>query len=208
MVENKKSEKDPMVAQLMMSAARAYYHASESCLKDRDNYKGYDNLTFHVVCLFLKFHSIEISLKLSLFLENISVEPTHNIFQLYEQTASVGNAQRNLQGNIVDFFNQCAEADKLPKCTGDDIETCLKRHRLSNVDFRYFGVEKDFQSAVAWAITDDEVRIILYLSASLLNLNLELMDQHGISVIPTELPKKGASKDSKTRYQFASKKKR
>ena len=204
MVKKKKSEDECMIAQMLFLSARLHYRGAESCNKSRLNYQGIEQLLHTAICIELILHSIELSLKLSLLLEGISPIPTHDIFKLYEKVANGGKNQLNLQSKIVNTFNNSAEANKFSKSTGIEIVTCIKKHRLTYENLRYLFVEKNFQSVPSWEISHDDVRILWFLSMSLLIINEELMGNHGISVLPPELPKTGA-KDSKISFQLGSK---
>ncbi len=189
MVEKERTEEyRTRNARLTMYAARGHFHAAVCCYNslEQNNEVTYRTCLSPVIAELILL-SIEHSLKLSLFLEDIDFEPDHDIYKMYKLVLSESENQLNLQSKIVDIANRYAEENKFPKIPkrrGNEIEACIKRNRSSYVNFRYFGVKKDFRSAPTLEIPSGDIHILYCFSRSLIKINEDLMEKHGISVFP------------------------
>ena len=178
-----KSTETVRIAHTMMMAAIAHYTTSVYCLDaPQAKASSMGKYYFHIVAFELMLLSIEHSLKLTLFLETSSFPPKHNIVELYKQVVREANFYDNFQHKVFHGVNHHASSISLPHIEENSILRCLEKHDSSYMNFRYFGVKKDAQSVLQWEITAKEVHILYCLSITLLEINIDRCQEHGMPI--------------------------
>ena len=169
--------------QRLMAVAQAHQRASGYCL-DNPYAKppGIDALFFRVVSFELILISIEQSLKLTLLIHYLILQPTHNIYALYETISSKGDGGRRIQNEIVKQVNTHLRSLGESYITDKDMSTCLKEHNSSYSSFRYLGLDKEGRPTMKFGMKRSDIQLLQCLALALLEINANEMGKRGMKV--------------------------
>ena len=171
------------VAPRLMATAQAHQRASSWCL-DKPDAKppNIDSLFFPAVSFELILFSVEQSLRLLLLLhfganrDNIN----HNPHALYNDVCLNEPSGIELKKNVIHKMNELVKSKGIGEITEDELLSCLKEHKTSYTDIRYFLMRRKGPLIERFSITPRDVQILQSLGLALIHLNWDTMNQRGI----------------------------
>ena len=179
------------VVQRLMNAAQTHKRASVLCMeKARANrftrperFNVIDYFLFSAVSFELIFVSVEQSLRLLFLLlfRLFPKKPNHDLLNLYEELQDGSAGEEGICRDIIQEINVFGQTKNVRPISEDELIVCLKKHRSSYMNFKYFNVDKNGRSN--WSktpfLSERDEEIFLCLASALICLNIEEMEKRG-----------------------------
>ena len=181
------SKEFEVAAQFMMAASEAHLRASVLCTNESGTTPPTANSFFlGVVSFELALLSVEQSLRLLLLLHcsTIYKPQAHDPHAIYKMLKSKTRDENGVRQDIVNLMNSTATQLNIDPFSEHEVETCLKKHRLSYSTFRYFGLTTQLKNR-NWEITVRDRQLVPCLSEALISLNVNKMTILGIGIMRT-----------------------
>ena len=173
------------VAPWYMAAAVAHQHAAVWCFEHPAKLPNMDAVYFPTVSFELNLLSVEQSLRLVLLLHHSTVRPdiNHAPHVLYNHLQNNSRDYEGPRSAIIERSTEYAEKFNIPGFTEKDVVACLKRHRASYNDLRYFRVDNQgkFSDNVGYSVRD--VQLMHCLALGLIDVNMDKMQREKISFV-------------------------
>ena len=178
-------EKKEAVSSLM-DGARAHQRTSAYCWKHPAKPPDIDYLYFQLLSFSLILMSVEQSLKLLRLLHChiFRADTGHAPHVLYRAILDEidGKDRDRIRNDIVDAANACDGTLNIPTMDETEIRECLKRHRSSYTDSRYFLLDKQGRKKLKFEVTSREMQVLHCLALGLIKLNMAEIQKHKIKV--------------------------
>ena len=173
-------------AQRMMAGAQAHQRTSVWCA-DKPDAKppNIDWFFFTVVSLELILMSIEQSLRLVLLLHYSIVreDTNHTPHVLYQAMRRESGGEKGIRSEIVKNMNMIGTLQGLMEFSEGEIVSCLKQHRSSYGNFRYFQLSHQGTLNPDFGFTTRDRQILHCLALGLIAMNVKEMQKRRIRVI-------------------------
>ena len=130
----------------------------------------------------LNLFSIELSLKTTCLLYECDFEPTHNLFDLYEQVSGKIDGFEKQLNFALNNVNRRANLFGVEPISKEEIEETIYHHRQMYKNMRYLFVNDkgNLQSSVS--VLRRDVQVVYYTAWALIKINENKMEQEGISL--------------------------
>ena len=184
--ERYSEEKIEAVATRLMATAQAHQRASCWCL-DKPDAKppNIDSLFFPAVSFELILFSVEQSLRLLLLL-NFGAHrdnTNHSPHALYNDVCLKEPSGVGLKKDVINKMNELGKSKDINTITEDELLSCLKEHKTSYKDIRYFLMRRKGKPIENWSSSPRDVQILHCLGLALIHLNWDTMCQRGIRLL-------------------------
>ena len=179
-------EKTEAVATRLMATAQAHQRASCWCLEKPDaKPPNIDSVFFTAVSLELILFSVEQSLRLLLLLNfgEHRESSNHSPHVLYNDVCLKEPSGVELKKNVIKKMNELGKSKGINEVTEDELLSCLKEHKTSYTDIRYFLMRRKGKPIKNWISSPRNIQILHCLGLALIHLNLDAMSQRGIQIL-------------------------
>ena len=169
-------------AGFLMAAAQAHQRAAVLCKNQASTPPDIDSLFLGVLVAFeLALLSVEQSLRLLLLLHCSVIyrSQAHDPHAIYKRLKSETHNKSVIRQEIISLMNSAAQPLSIDHFSEDEVETCLKRHRLSYSNLRYFGLTTQLRTK-NWGVAPREQQVVQCLAWALISLNGNKMEARNI----------------------------
>lgn len=179
-------EKTEAVATRLMATAQAHQRASCWCLEKRDaKPPNIDSVFFPAVSFELILFSVEQSLRLLLLLNfgEHRDSSNHSPHALYNDVCLKEPSGVELKKNVIKKMNELGKSKDINVISEDELLSCLKEHKTSYTDIRYFLMRRKGKQIENWISSPRDVQILHCLGLALIHVNWDAMRQRGIQIL-------------------------
>ncbi len=169
-----------------MAGAQAHQRASGWCLDKRDaKPPSIDTLFFFPTVSFeLILLSVEQSLRLVLLLHYSIVrdDTNHMPHLLYNNLQNKSRDSEGVRSAIIEKSNAYGGQHNIPGITEKEVVACLKKHRGSYTNCRYFQLNRQGKLNEKFGYSGRDVQILHCLALGLIHVNMDEMQRRKIPV--------------------------
>ena len=174
------------IAQWIMASSMAHYASGMLCTNEAfDSIKASDSdfaSCYTLVSFELNLLSVELSLRLLLFVHFLENIESHNLKHLYDEIK-----KRNSKGlckKIIQETNRLTKIKNFDPICEKELKDCLNEHAKTYVDIRYFRVDKGWKDLVEQGFSIRDREIMNCLGKALLMLNADELQRRSIGRPP------------------------
>lgn len=172
-------EDKEVVEMRLMAAAEAHRLTSVLCDRERRRYEpeSYNDIFLRIISFQLILVSVEQSLRLLLliFFSIFPEKPSHDLYFLYRTLLDKSADEEGIRREIIRRIKDCAQAENMsivPEISEKELEGCIKKHRLSYANVKYFQVNRDGKLSKKWGFEGHERQILYCFAVALIKLNM------------------------------------